>query len=78
MVELDFNSKSQLTDIESKANVELPSSVVPVKLWKYAKQTYPKQKVVGYEKSGRKLKLELDNDWDLEFNTSGKFLRVDK
>lgn len=77
-VELDFNHKSQLIDIESKSKAELPSSVVPPKLWKYAKQNYPDQKIIGYEKKSNKLKVELDNGWDLEFSTAGKFLRVDK
>lgn len=77
-VELDFNHKSQLIDIESKSKAELPSSVVPPKLWKYARQNYPDQKIIGYEKKSNKLKVELDNGWDIEFSTAGKFLRVDK
>lgn len=77
-IELDFDHKNQLEDIESKSMQELPNSVVPKNVWDYAKANYLTQQIIGWEKENKKQRLDLSNGWVLEFNEKGIFLGIKK
>ncbi len=75
-VQLDFNNKKQITSIEGVT--ELPNSVIPKEILTFVEKNYPGQSIVKWELEGNKQQVELDNDLELEFSSTGKFLRIDK
>ena len=74
--EIDFDKNGNWEEISDKQGV--PSALIPIKIKTYLAQKYKGVKVESIDKEGDKIKVDLINDIDLEFDKNGKFLRIDK
>lgn len=73
--ELVFDKKLNVKEIDSKSG--LPNEVIPSMVGEYVSEKYPDNSIIGWEKEGKRQKVELDNDIDLYFNLNGKFIKSD-
>lgn len=74
-IKLEFNSKNQIIDIESRD--KLPNSVIPAKITAYVSANYPDNFITGWELENKHQQVKLNNGLELEFSMSGDFLRID-
>ena len=74
-IELEFNSKKEITSIESRT--KLPDSLIPASIRSYVTTNYPQNYIVSWELEDTHQQVELDNGVELEFTMSGEFIRVD-
>lgn len=74
-IKLEFNSKKQIIDIESRD--KLPNSVIPAKIIDYVSANYPDHFITGWELDNKHQQVKLNNGLELEFSMSGDFLRID-
>jgi len=73
--EIDFDKNGNWEEISDKQGV--PEALIPAKIKTYLDQKYKGVKVESIDKDNNKIKVDLLNDIDLEFDKNGKFLRVD-
>ena len=73
--EIDFDKNGNWEEIIDKQGV--PIVLIPAKIKIYLDQKYKGVKVESIDKDDNKIKVDLLNDIDLEFDKNGKFLRVD-
>lgn len=73
--EIDFDKNGNWEEISDKQGV--PTVLIPAKIKSYLNQHYKGVKVESIDKDGNKIKVDLLNDIDLEFDKNGNFLRVD-
>ncbi len=74
-VELKFNNKNAIIEIEGKS--KLPNSVIPEKIRQYIAKNYPRNVITDWKIDGNNQQIGLDNDLDLEFKMNGDFIRID-
>ncbi len=74
-VSLEFSPEHKITEIKSKS--KLPDSVIPAEILEYVKANYPKNVITDWALDDGNQQIELDNGLDIEFTTSGKFIKVD-
>lgn len=74
-IELKFNSKKEIIDIESLT--ALPESVIPVKIREYVAVNYPDNFIKGWELDDKNQQIELDNGLDLEFKMNGDLFNIE-
>ena len=75
LVDLEFNSKMGITEIESKT--ELPASVIPSKISDYVATNYPDNFIIEWELEDDHQEVKLDSGIELEFTMDGVFIKVD-
>ncbi len=75
-IEVEFDEKGNWEEIDGNHNA-VPTSVLPSAVTTYLSQNYKGQNAVQIDKKHWGYKVELANDVELEFNNSGKFLRID-
>ena len=75
-IEVEFDAKGNWEEIDGNHNA-VPTSVLPSAITNYLSQNYKGQNVTQIDKKHWGYKVELANDIELEFNNSGKFLRID-
>lgn len=77
-VEIDFDEDGNWKEIKDGAGV--PEVLVPAKIKTYVAQNYKGVKIESFNKNddGKKMKVDLLNGVDLEFDLQGNFLRIDK
>lgn len=73
--EFEFDEQMNPTEMESRE--PLPQSVIPEEIWKYVAMNYPQNKILEWKKEYNYQKVELNQDIDLYFDFSGKFLKKD-
>ena|SRR6218665_161455 len=73
--EIDFDKNGNWEEISDKQGV--PTALIPAKIKTYLDQKYKGVKVESIDKERNKIKVDLQNDIDLEFDKNGKFLRID-
>lgn len=74
--ELEFDAKGEWKDIDGN-NTAIPATVVPKAIADYVAKNYAGQQVVQIEKERSGFDIELSNGTELDFDSNGKFLRVD-
>lgn len=74
-VRINFDSKGNWDEIESRNG--LPSSVIPKAISSYVAANFKGQNIVQIDKKIAGYDIELSNGTELEFDTAGKFLRID-
>jgi len=74
--EIDFDKNGNWEEISDKQGV--PSALIPATIQTYLAKNYKGVKVESIDKEKNKIKVDLINDIDLEFDKNGKFLRIDK
>lgn len=75
-VKIEFNHLGFWKEVDGN-NSEISTKFIPKKITEYVNQNYPSEKIGKIEKSVEKYEIELLNGLDLEFNSKGKFLRID-
>ena len=74
--EIDFDKNGNWEEISDKQGVN--PVLIPAKIKTYLDQKYKGVKVESIDIDDNKIKIDLINDIDLEFDKSGKFLRIDQ
>ncbi|MCO6148503.1 PepSY-like domain-containing protein [Flavobacterium sp. NRK1] len=74
--EIEFDEKGNWKEIDGNHNA-LPVSVIPTAINNYISSNYKGQGVVQIDKKHAGYDIELSNGTELEFDTNGKFLRID-
>lgn len=75
-VEIDFDSEGNWHEIQDARGVN--ANLLPISIKNYVDQNYKGTFVTSIEKDKNKIKVDLANDVDLEFDVNGNFVRVDK
>lgn len=73
--EIDFDKNGNWEEISDKQGISF--ALIPAKIKAYLNQNYKGIKVEKIDKERNKIKIDLQNDIDLEFDKNGKFLRID-
>ena len=73
---VEFDKKGEWESVSMKS-AGVPSGIVPVTLMKYLKEKFPNGKVIKIEKDKRRYEVKMDNGLELDFDKSGKFLKMD-
>lgn len=76
--EIEFSSNGDWEEVTSRANNELPASVVPPAILQHIKNQFPNTFVREIKKKRYGFEVEISNGSDLEFDKNGNFLRFDK
>ena len=74
-VEIEFDADGNWEEIES--NTPLPATVLPETIAGYINSNYKSHGTLKVEKKRQGYEVELTNGTELEFDTKGKFLRID-
>jgi len=74
--EIDFDYQGELEEIDCKTKA-VPQGIVPEKIATYVAEHFAGAFVVEYKIDRKKLKVELNNSLELEFDKQGNFLRID-
>lgn len=74
--EVEFDSKGNWKEIDCGMKA-VPDALVLKPIREYVKSTFKGQKIVNIEKKSNKYDIELQDGTDLEFDRSGRFLRID-
>lgn len=75
-IKLDFNKAGQVTEIESKDNVEIPRAALPSDIYAYVESNY-NSRITNWEVDNNDQEVELSDGTDLEFDRNGKFIKED-
>ena len=73
---IEFSRSGEWKNIDCHGS-KVPDSAVPAGVLDYVTANYPSNVVVQITIDGLFYAVELDNDLDLVFNKSGKFVRID-
>lgn len=74
--EIEFDSKGNWTEVDGKRDA-VPADIVLTEIQEYVSKRFPNNSIVHIKKTSREYEIELSNGLDLEFNTKGRFLRID-
>lgn len=74
--EIDFNKKGVWDKVDCKKTA-VPNSLVPVAIQDYVKQNFADALIVKIDKERYGYDIELSNDLELKFNTSGQLIGMD-
>lgn len=74
--ELDFNDEGTLKEIDC-GRAAVPNDLVLKPIRDYVAKNFSGKKIVAMDIKSNKYEIELSNGLDLEFDRSGKFLRID-
>lgn len=75
--EIEFLSTGDWEEVKSRTN-EVPSKIIPNGIYQHVTKNFPNTFVKEIKKKKYGYEVELSNGLDLEFNKSGKFLRIDE
>ena len=74
--EVEFERNGQWKEMENK-KAGIPYNAMPAAISNYLKRNYARVLVEKIEKENRGYKVDLSNGLELEFDSKGKFLRID-
>ena len=75
-VKIEFDGKGNWEEIDANTTA-LPATVVPAVIADYVAKNYAGKAIVQIDKDRKGFDVELADDTELEFDTNGKFIRVD-
>ena len=75
--ELEFTEKGDWKEVDGKHR-NIPTAFIPSPITEYAAKHYPNEKITKVDKSWHKIEIELTNKIELQFDTAGKFIKIDK
>ncbi|MHA6281053.1 PepSY-like domain-containing protein [Salinimicrobium sp. CAU 1759] len=76
-IKLDFNKAGEVTEIDSKEGFTIPLQALPQAIRAYLEQNNLTDHVVSWEKEDDGHEVQLADGRELEFDSSGKFLKED-
>lgn len=71
-IELDFNKKGEITEIETEDEAEILASVLPGEIHSNIARDYPNAELVAWEKDKNGHKVELRDGTELKIDPNGK------
>ena len=75
--ELEFTEEGAWKEVDGKDRA-IPTAFIPSAITEYAAKNYPNEKITKIDKSWRKIEIELTNKVELQFDSAGKFIKIDK
>lgn len=78
--EIEFTLTGEWDDVDGRGK-EIPTSIIallPESIPAYVTENYPNQLIVEINKEHFGYEIDLNNNIELEFDTNGTFLRIDK
>jgi hypothetical protein len=72
-----FDKNGTWEEVDAPDNLAIPISFIPNKIVDYVTEYYPSADINGIDQEKSKYDVELTNGLDLEFNSAGKFVRMD-
>lgn len=76
-VELDFDENGNIIEIDGENNSSIPESALPSNIVTYLKTNHSDSQIVGWEMKDNEQEVELSDGTEIEFDSQGKFLRID-
>jgi hypothetical protein len=74
--EIDFDKKGVWDKVDCKMTA-VPTTLVPAVIQDYVKQSFADARIVKIDKERYGYDIELSNDLELKFNTSGQLIGMD-
>lgn len=74
--EIEFYSDGDWKEVKTRTGA-IPSKIIPSAILQYVTKNFPNTFIKEIKKSRKGYEVEISNGLDLEFNKSGKFLRID-
>ena len=75
-VEMEFDAQGNMQSIDCQRS-PVPEGIVPTLIVDYVSLHHPSECIVEYQVEYRRLKVGLNNDWELIFDVNGNFLALD-
>lgn len=76
--DLTFNASGEWTDLDAPLGQTIPDGIAPTNIVEYINQNYNGYGINEISKESYGYDVELTNGIDLEFNSQGEFIRIDK
>lgn len=73
--EIKYNNRGELIKVENDKGIK--TLLVPEKMQKYVRETFPNATITKYEVALGKKVLELNDEMTLVFTKQGKFVRIE-
>lgn len=74
--ELEFTRRGEWKSVDCQNN-PIPDAIIPAQISQYIKKNFAQTFIVKIEKDPFGFEVELNNDWDLEFDRNGKLKEID-
>ena len=74
--EIDFDKNGEWKDVDCQMTA-IPQGIVPTTIDTYVKNNFAQNFIVKISRDRHGYDVELNNDLDLEFDSNGKFIRID-
>lgn len=74
---IEFDGEGNWQEVDGKDKSAIPTGFIPNAITSYVSKNFPTHKISKIEKDRTKFEVELTNGLDLEFDSKGKFLRID-
>lgn len=75
-IKLEFDSKGQWTEIDTKPQA-VPAALVPAAISDYVKGAYPDARIVQIERDRTGYDVDLSNGLEVKFNKKLKVIKID-
>ena len=75
-VKVDFDSKGNWKEVNGE-HQKIPNAFIPAPIKNYVSKSFPNTYITKIEKERWSYKAELSNGIDLEFDSKGRFKRID-
>ena len=76
-IELDFNKRGEITEIENDEAENVRRTAFDRSVWDYVERNYADAVIINYEVEKDGYDLELDDGTELSFDKEGSFLEED-
>lgn len=74
--EVEFDGNGELKEVDGNHNA-IPVAVIPAKIASYVKTNFKDVQITKLDKGRWGYEINLSNGLELEFDSNGKFLRID-
>lgn len=74
--EIDFNAKGEWTDVSSKQKC-IPTGFILKEITTYVEMNHKDMCITDVEREFNRIKIELNDNFEIEFNSKGKLISYD-
>lgn len=75
-IEVEFDGNGDWDEVDGNHNA-IPTAILPAKIASYVKTNFKDSQVTGLDKGRWGYEVNLNNGLELEFDSNGKFIRID-
>lgn len=75
-IEVEFDGDGNLEEVDGNHNA-IPTAIIPAKIATYVKTNFKDAQVTSLDKGRWGYEINLNNGLELEFDSNGKFIRID-